>query len=144
MTEVIKECVASSVTEHVFGKVKLILLGSVSAYEQMYLSEEDSEDGLCECVIIVFNLIMSSVMDTEESSTTAESKSYWETFQKLVQLLNSLGLLQCFTAHAATVVVQDKVVHSMIVMFECLSLTRWRSIYTTSVLRSLVPGNLVT
>ena len=71
----------------------------------------------------LYNLIMLSAMDTEESSspTTDDSKSYWETFQKLVQLLNSLGLLQCFTAHAATVVVQDKVGYSMHpVMYECL------------------------
>ena len=110
IAEVLKECVASSVTEQVFDKVKLILLSSVSAYERIYSSEEDSDDGLyIHCYeLAISNLIISSVMDTEESSST-DSKSYWETFQKLMQLLNSLNLLQCFTAHAATVVVQDKV-----------------------------------
>ena len=52
-----------------------------------------------------------SEMDTDGiSGADTDSRHYWDSFQNLVQLMRSLSLLECFTAHAVTVVVQEKVV----------------------------------
>lgn len=50
-------------------------------------------------------------MDTgEESAGDSETRLFWDQFQQLAQLMRALGLLECFTAHAAAVVVQEKVI----------------------------------
>ena len=47
-------------------------------------------------------------MDTDGiSGADFDSRHYWDSFQNLVQLMHSLGLLECFTAHAVT---EEKVI----------------------------------
>ena len=112
-------------TKHVFDKVESILHNSVNVYELIYLSDETKdEDGECDtCIhsnygnvhktLCLFSSSSSSFseMDTDGiSGADSDSRHYWDSYQNLAQLMHSLGLLECFTTHAITVVVQEEVI----------------------------------
>ena len=122
-SDLLKACVAMTATKHVFDKVESILRSSVNMYELIYLSDETKdEDRECDisnygnvhitlCLFSSSSSSFFSEMDTDGiSGADSDSRHYWDSFQNLVQLMRSLGLLECFTAHAVTVVVQEKVI----------------------------------